>query len=52
MAPPDAIVAASHLSKWYGRGRGIEDVTFTVPAGEIFGFLGPSTGATLPYRRN
>jgi len=30
------------LTKRYGRHRGIEDVTFAVPPGEVFGFLGPN----------
>jgi len=30
------------LTKYYGRSRGIEDVTFNVEEGEIFGFIGPN----------
>ncbi|AEH39348.1 ABC transporter ATP-binding protein [Halopiger xanaduensis] len=30
------------LTKYYGDVRGIEDLTFTVSRGEIFGFLGPN----------
>src|SRR5207248_156952 len=36
-----AIVAADHLSKWYGQVIGLNDVTLTVPAG-ITGLLGPN----------
>ena len=36
-----AIVAADHLSKWYGQVIGLNDVTVTVPAG-ITGLLGPN----------
>ena len=35
------IVAAEHLSKWYGQVIGLNDVTVTVPAG-ITGLLGPN----------
>jgi ABC-2 type transport system ATP-binding protein len=37
-----SIVEVSHLKKYYGSARGIEDVSFTVEAGEIFGFIGPN----------
>lgn len=30
------------LSKYYGKSRGIEDVSFNVQEGEIFGFIGPN----------
>jgi ABC-2 type transport system ATP-binding protein len=36
-----AIVAADHLSKWYGQVIGLNDVSLTVPAG-ITGLLGPN----------
>ncbi|HSS31829.1 MAG TPA: ABC transporter ATP-binding protein [Solirubrobacterales bacterium] len=39
------------LTKLYGPGRGIEDVTFAVAAGEVFGFLGPNgAGKTTTIR--
>jgi len=39
------------LSKRYGRHRGIEDVTFAVMPGEVFGFLGPNgAGKTTTIR--
>jgi ABC-2 type transport system ATP-binding protein len=37
----DAIVAAEHLSKWYGQVIGLNDVSLTVPPG-ITGLLGPN----------
>jgi len=40
-APPSAVVAADHLSKWYGQVIGLNDVTLTVPPG-ITGLLGPN----------
>ena len=30
------------LTKWYGCSRGVEDVTFAIERGEIFGYLGPN----------
>jgi len=35
------IVAAEHLSKWYGQVSGVNDITVTVPSG-ITGLLGPN----------
>jgi ABC-2 type transport system ATP-binding protein len=40
-AAPASIVAADHLSKWYGQVIGLNDVSVTVPAG-ITGLLGPN----------
>ena len=37
-----AIVKVSHLKKYYGAARGIEDVSFSVEEGEFFGFIGPN----------
>jgi len=37
-----AIIEINHLKKYYGRHRGIEDVSFQVEEGEIFGFIGPN----------
>jgi ABC-2 type transport system ATP-binding protein len=37
----DPIVAATHLSKWYGQVSGLNDVTVSVPRG-ITGLLGPN----------
>jgi ABC-2 type transport system ATP-binding protein len=36
------IIETSELSKYYGRHRGIESVTFNVERGEVFGFIGPN----------
>ncbi len=36
------VIEISHLKKYYGKQRGIEDVTFSVEQGEIFGFIGPN----------
>ena len=37
-------ISISHLTKYYGKHRGIEDVSFAVAEGEFFGFIG-SNGA-------
>lgn len=35
-------IIVDHLTKDYGHGRGIFDVSFSVKDGEVFGFLGPN----------
>ncbi len=35
-------IEIDHLSKYYGKSRGIIDVTFQVGEGEVFGFIGPN----------
>lgn len=35
-------IEISHLKKYYGRARGVEDVSLEVADGEIFGFIGPN----------
>ena len=46
-----ATVEVKSLTKWYGRSRGIEDVTFSIERGEIFGYLGPNgSGKTTTIR--
>ena len=40
------------LTKRYGARRGVDDVTFTVEAGEVYGFLGPNgAGKTTTLRQ-
>jgi ABC-2 type transport system ATP-binding protein len=36
------VIEINNLSKYYGKARGIEDVSFKVEEGEIFGFIGPN----------
>jgi ABC-2 type transport system ATP-binding protein len=36
------IIEINNLSKYYGKARGIVDVSMTVEEGEIFGFIGPN----------
>jgi ABC-2 type transport system ATP-binding protein len=39
------------LTKWYGKARGAEDVTFSIERGEVFGYLGPNgSGKTTTIR--
>jgi ABC-2 type transport system ATP-binding protein len=46
-----AVIDTEGLTKLYGRARGIEDVTFSVEAAEVFGFLGPNgAGKTTTIR--
>jgi ABC-2 type transport system ATP-binding protein len=38
----NSIIELEHLSKYYGKSRGIEDISFHVSRGDIFGFIGPN----------
>lgn len=38
----EIVISVSHLTKDYGFGRGVFDVTFDVHKGECFGYLGPN----------
>ncbi|MDW7661701.1 MAG: ABC transporter ATP-binding protein [Bacillota bacterium] len=38
----DAVIEIKNLKKYYGKQRGIEDVSFSVMEGDIFGFIGPN----------
>jgi ABC-2 type transport system ATP-binding protein len=45
------IIQTNRLTKHYGSSRGIQDVTFSVEQGEVFGFLGPNgAGKTTTIR--
>ena len=45
------MISVEHLQKSYGRRVALEEVTFTVPKGEIFGFVGPNgAGKTTTIR--
>ncbi|MGE5225081.1 MAG: ATP-binding cassette domain-containing protein [Omnitrophica WOR_2 bacterium] len=37
-----SIIEVTNLTKYYGKARGIVDVTFNEEEGEIFGFIGPN----------
>ncbi|HEX7278337.1 MAG TPA: ATP-binding cassette domain-containing protein [Solirubrobacterales bacterium] len=46
-----AVIETENLTKLYGEARGIEDVSFAVEPGEVFGFLGPNgAGKTTTIR--
>lgn len=46
-----AVIELQGLTKDYGKGRGIFDVSFSVEQGEVFGFLGPNgAGKTTTMR--
>ncbi len=36
------VIEIEHLTKYYGKHRGVSDVSFRVKEGDIFGFLGPN----------
>ena len=45
------IIKINNLTKYYGKVKGIENISLTVKKGEIFGFLGPNgTGKTTTIR--
>ncbi|MGZ5288568.1 MAG: ATP-binding cassette domain-containing protein [Actinomycetota bacterium] len=51
MVTVDGIISADRLTKFYGHDRGVEDLSFSVGAGEVFGFLGPNgAGKTTTIR--
>ncbi len=37
-----SVIKINNLTKYYGTHKGIEDVSFSVEEGEIFGFIGPN----------
>ncbi|MDE7310373.1 MAG: ABC transporter ATP-binding protein [Eubacterium sp.] len=41
-APVKNAVEIRHLTKAYGKARGITDITLSIPEGEFFGFIGPN----------
>ncbi|KYK24741.1 hypothetical protein AYK25_01555 [Thermoplasmatales archaeon SM1-50] len=50
-APTEDVIVVKNLTKYYGKIKGIEDLTFSVRKGEIFGFLGPNgAGKTTTIR--
>jgi ABC-2 type transport system ATP-binding protein len=51
MKDMESIIKVEHLTKDYGQGRGVFDVSFAIPKGEVFGFLGPNgSGKTTTIR--
>lgn len=46
------VIEISHITKDYGHGKGVFDVTFSVKQGEVLGFLGPNgAGKTTTIRQ-
>ena len=47
----DSVINAKHLTKKFGAETAVQDVSFYVPRGSIFGFIGPSgSGKTTTVR--
>jgi ABC-2 type transport system ATP-binding protein len=36
------VIEINHLTKQYGKARGVTDISFNVEEGEMFGFIGPN----------
>lgn len=48
----DNVIEISNLTKDYGNGKGVFDVSFSVKEGEVFGYLGPNgAGKTTTIRQ-
>src|SRR4030043_1358409 len=46
-----SVIEVANLTKYYGKARGIVNVTFSEEEGEIFGFIGPTgAGKSTPIR--
>lgn len=51
LSGPELVIHTSHLTKRYGKSRGIDDVGLDVRSGEVFGYLGPNgAGKTTTIR--
>ena len=51
LKPEDIAVEVSHLTKDYGKGRGVFDISFVVPKGKTFGYCGTNgAGKTTTLR--
>ncbi|MDH4140478.1 MAG: ABC transporter ATP-binding protein [Coriobacteriia bacterium] len=47
----DTVIRCDELTKYYGKNRGIENLTFEVRPGQVYGFLGPNgAGKTTTIR--
>ena len=38
----ETVIFLEHLKKYYGKSMGVEDVSFSVNKGDIYGFIGPN----------
>jgi ABC-2 type transport system ATP-binding protein len=46
-----SVLKVEHLTKDYGKGKGVFDISFELEQGEVFGFLGPNgAGKTVTIR--
>ena len=45
------VIEINHLTKNYGKSRGVIDVSLTVKKGDIFGFLGPNGAGSTVFHR-
>lgn len=46
-----SVIEIKHLTRNYGYGKGVFDISFNVDQGEVFGFLGPNgAGKTTTIR--
>ena len=46
-----SVIEVSHLTRDYGHGKGVFDLSMEINAGEVFGFLGPNgAGKTTTIR--
>ncbi|HEX9897057.1 MAG TPA: ABC transporter ATP-binding protein [Dehalococcoidales bacterium] len=51
MNEDNAVLRTSHLTKYYGKQCGVEDISLEVRKGEVFGYLGPNgAGKTTTIR--
>lgn len=46
------VIEVSHLTKDYGQGKGVFDVSINVNQGECYGFLGPNGAGKTTTIRN
>ena len=45
------VISTERLTKYYGKARGVEDLSMCVPSGSVYGFLGPNgAGKTTTIR--
>ncbi|MDO9333656.1 MAG: ATP-binding cassette domain-containing protein, partial [Dehalococcoidales bacterium] len=51
MSDNNTVLHTSHLTKFYGKQCGVEDISLEVRKGEVFGYLGPNgAGKTTTIR--